>query len=435
MKQKKAKTNKRIKTLGNRLFAKYFGFEEGIDITNDAAVLYRRNVVIKNIIFLSNMLFTGIFFALSIYRPGQFDWIIGVLTMPITYVINRVLNKLINVDKYDQTKQLVATYVAVLYMFISTMLVYLRMSLDQNSFFETGSYVLIFYSLVVISLYQDRKLLSNSFILILGFITIIHFTITDNLFVQGMTLENFFKQHIRTPEFGDILLRTLVFIVYYFVVYAIVSIGQTMQEERKRELAKRREVQNDFGYIVKDLFSVVFSSSYSLLDRTHAYHVEKIAKQLALFFNVTEEQRQIINELATIHLRFDEIKDIINEHEMVDERGYDALKEKTTLGSKIAKRLQLAQKCEDIVRSHLEGTSNEKFYQEMMQIQPGIEAQIILLSDMYITMRSLRSYKRPYTHLNTLKVFQQELTPYFDYNVKETFLRYNEEFDKLYNQF
>jgi len=67
---KKVKTKKlSIKTLGFNLFAKFFGFDEGIDIANDIEVLHRRNIVIKNIIFMSNMLYTAIFFAVSLSTP------------------------------------------------------------------------------------------------------------------------------------------------------------------------------------------------------------------------------------------------------------------------------------------------------------------------------------------------------------------------------
>jgi hypothetical protein len=47
-----------LKTLGKDIFAKFFGFEQGVDITNDVAVLFRRNVVIKNIVFVSNIMYT-----------------------------------------------------------------------------------------------------------------------------------------------------------------------------------------------------------------------------------------------------------------------------------------------------------------------------------------------------------------------------------------
>ena len=71
----------------------------------------------------------------------------------------------------------------------------------------------------------------------------------------------------------------------------------------------------------------------------------------------------------------------------------------------------------------------------MLLIQPEIEAQIILLSDLYITMRSHRSYKRPMAHSIVLKQFQGELGNYFDYDLKERFLKFNDEFSEMYNNF
>ena len=97
--------------------------------------------------------------------------------------------------------------------------------------------------------------------------------------------------------------------------------------------------------------------------------------------------------------------------------------------------MQLAQKCEDIARAHIEDTANEKFLKEMLVIQPEIEAQIILLADLYITMRGPKSYKRPMAHNIVLKSFQSELSNYFDYDLKERFLKFNDEFAEMYNNF
>ena len=54
-----------VKALGKGIFAKYFGFEQGVDITDDVAVLFRRNVVIKHIVFVSNLMYSIILFVLS----------------------------------------------------------------------------------------------------------------------------------------------------------------------------------------------------------------------------------------------------------------------------------------------------------------------------------------------------------------------------------
>lgn len=425
-----------LNQLGKGFFARFFGFEQGVDITDDVAVLYRRNVVIKNIIFLSNIIYTVLLFILSVSSEGQVtDWVITIIAFPLTYVINRLLRKLINMDPHDKTKQMVAMYVAGFYIFFSSVLIYAR--LYRIAHFETGAYILMYYAVVVISLYQERKLLSSSFQGLLALLTAIHLIWTYSLqgLVDGLTFTAFLPVFIRSPEFSDILLRTLLFILFYFVVYAIVSMGQYMQEERKKELIKRRQVQGDFTHIVGDLFSVVFSTSYSLMDKRHAYQVQQMSVKLAHFYGLSTMKIDEMNVYAMIHLQYQEIKNMINEMNTFDEQNYDVLKEKTELGSKIAKRMQLAQKCEDIARAHIEDTANEKFLKDMLVIQPDIESQIILLADLYITMRIATSYKRPLAHSTVLKLFQNELGNYFDYELKERFLKFHDEFLDMYDNF
>jgi hypothetical protein len=425
-----------LKTLGKEIFAKFFGFEQGVDITDDVAVLFRRNVVIKNIIFLSNIMYTIILVILSLSVEGQVsDWVVTVLAFPMTYVINKMLNKLIHLDPKDKTKQNVAMYVAAFYIFFSAILIYAR--LYTQEYFETGAYILMYYAVVVISLYQEKKLLSSSFQGLLAMLTVIHLIWTYNFhgLVNGQTILEFLPNFLRLPEFSDILLRTLLFILFYFVVYAIVSMGQYMQEERKNELIKRRQVQNDFSHIVGDLFTVVFSSSYTLMEKRHAYQVQQMSQKLADYYGLNEAEIQKLNDYAMVHLQYQEIKHLLNDINTYDEKTYDILKEQTELGSRIAKRIQLAQKCEDIARAQIEDIANEKFLKEMLLIQPDIQAQIILLCDLYITMRSHRSYKRPMAHSIVLKLFQQELGHFFDYDLKERFLKFNDEFSEMYNNF
>jgi hypothetical protein len=435
--QEKPKIKKhKMKTFGKEIFAKFFGFEQGIDITDDVAVLFRKNVVIKNIIFVTNIMYSVILLILSFSSQSTVsDWVITVIIYPITYVINKMLKKLIFLDQKDKTKQMVAMYVASLYIFFSSVLIYAR--LYNKEYFETGAYILMFYAVVVISLYQEKKVLSGSFSGLLAILTFIHLVWTysfQNL-VNGQTFFEFLPNFIALPEFSDILLRTLLFILFYVVVYAIVSMGQYMQEERKLELIKRRQVQRDFSHIVGDLFSVVFSSSYALLDKRHAYLVQQMSEKMAHYYGISGDHINEMNQYAMIHLKFNDIKDMLDDMNHYDEQTFDLLKAKTELGSLIARRLQLAQKCEDIARAYTEDTINEQFIKEMLDIQPDIESQIILLSDLYITMRGPKSYKRPMSHSIVLKAFQNELGTFFDYNLKERFLKFNDEFLEMYNNF
>lgn len=427
---KKDKFKKATKGLFNR----FFGFETGVDITDEVAVLHRRNSVIKNITFVSNIFYSFILFIVAYYSGKASDWLFTALFFPFTFFLNTVIKRLITSDTHDKTKQEVAMYLLATYMFISAILFYARFY--QTDSLETAAYVMIYYAIVVISLYQSKKLILWSAFGMLPVMTIIHFTWTYriNTDYQGLEISEFFSQFIHDPAFSDILLRTLIFIIFIMVVYAIVSIGQYMQYERRNELVKRREVQEDFTTIVSDLFKVVLSSKSSFLDLQHVNLVSKMSNKLGLIYGLDETKMSKINTFSNIHLRYNEIENLVNPPEEAT-TDYDDLKEKTMLGNQIAKRLQLAQKAEDIARAHIEGAANHNFVLEMQKIQPEITSQIILLSDLYITMRSTKSYKRPYPHKTVIELFQTQFNSYFEFQLLERFLSYKTEFESMYNDF
>ena len=413
------------------LFTRFFGFDQGIDISDDTAVLYRRNIVIKNIIFMSNMMFSIIFLFVSLNNPNQTgDWLITILLLPLTFGINKLLANLIKQEPQNLTKQQVAMYVATFYMFVSAVLVYVR--LIKEPVYETVAYVLMYYALVVISLYQDRKLLSGVFGVILTLVTALHFIFTYNILDKGYSISQFFNAAITEPAFKDIILRTFSFIVFYLVVFTIVSIGSQLQEQRKQELIKRRNVQDDFSEIVSSLFSVVFSTSHALLEQNHARIVSLIALSLADYYNLDENKKHELKDYALVHLRFDEIKTIMKNDNL---RSFDELKDKTKLGSKIATRLQLAQKAEDITRAHVEAVANETFKSNMQQIQPQIVSQIILMADLYVAFRSPKPYKRPLQHTVVVTIFENELKDYFEPKLLSRFIKYNLEIKQLYDNY
>jgi HD-GYP domain-containing protein (c-di-GMP phosphodiesterase class II) len=422
--------------LGQKIFSKFFGFEQGVDITDDVALLVRRNIVIKNIIFLSNFMYTLILLSLSLFSQSTVaSWVVTVLAFPFTFIINQILKKLIHIDKEDKTKQLVAMYVAGFYMFFSSILIYAR--LYEIPYYETGAYILIYYALVVISLYQDRKLLSSSFTTLIILLTAIHLLWTYNLSGQaeGYSVSEFIPIFIQSESFLDIVFRTMLFVLFYFVVYAIVSMGQYMQQERKYELMRRRQVQGDFSHIVTDLFSVVFSKSDHLLDSRHAHHVKALSLKLANDIGLTEQVRVELGQYVMIHLQYQEIKDIVGSSQQISESGYQKLKEKTELGSMIAKRLQLAQKCEDIIRAHTEGANSEVFVESMLLIQPETLAQVILLCDMYVTLREVKSYNRPKNHASVIQMIEKEFHVYFEPRIIERFMKFEDEYNTIFLNF
>ncbi len=76
-------------------FASLFGFESGIDITDDVMVLHRRNIVIKNIIFLSNIVYSIILLFIASVNKQPSDWLFPLISFPFTFFLNNVIKRLI----------------------------------------------------------------------------------------------------------------------------------------------------------------------------------------------------------------------------------------------------------------------------------------------------------------------------------------------------
>lgn len=427
------KTN-RIIQLGQNLFAKFFGFENGIDITDDVAVLNRRNIVIKNIIFVSNLFYSFLLLVLSIATKRPSDLAITLVSFPMTFLVNRLLTTLITTDKTEKIKQFIAAYVASFYIFLSSVIIYARL---YNTPFETVSYVLIYYSIVVISLYQDKKLLRTAFLYLFVLVTLIHIIWTYEIpaIATGLSIIDFIKTFIGTDAFGDLLLRSLVFTLFYLVVYVIVSIGQYMQDERRKELVKRRQVQNDFANIVGSLFKAVFVNDYLFVNKEHALQVQRISYKVAEDNGLSNFDLSSLSTFSIVHLRYEEVKDFVVSSHVYDEDTYNIIKTKTTLGADIIRRIELAQTADAIVRAYTENTITPERMQQIMEAQSDLDSQIIILSDIYLTLRSAKSYKRPYTHSVSVSLIDTQIGPFFIKDLKERFLKFSDELEDLYNKF
>lgn len=433
MKNKKDKPKLNMKKWGKSLFSRLFGFEEGIDITDEVAVLKRRNIVIKNIILLSNIFYFFLMLIVSIVSIDEsdkiFNWIVTVATFPLTFVINYFLSKLINKSgngNDDLSKQQIAMYFAAVYLFISATLFYLKVHNVEG--LETFAYVLFFYVITVIALYQDKRVLLNGALILFSILTILHFFVTHN---SPQVVTSGTVQEIKLM-LVDIGLRSIIFIIFIVVLYANVSIGQYMHKERVSEKIKRQEVESDFQAISSDLFKVVLASSKTFFNEKRAHQVWTLAHKLGELYGLSQSQLLNLKEYSLVHLRHAEIEDISDKSLA---RSYDALREKTELAATISRRIQLAQKCEDIARSKTEGIISQSFVYDMNKVQQEMDSQIILLADLYYTMRAVESYKRPLTHSVVMKAFETDFSVLFNQNLLQRFMAFNQEFANIFDNF
>lgn len=429
----KLKNKIQSKIKNNTFFTSRFGFESGIDITNDNQVLYRKNVVIKNIVFVSNLIYTLIFTVLSF--SDKSNWLLAALLFPVTFIVNSGLKKMIKKGPNDKMAQIIAMYVSSFYMFLSTIVIYIKLKVGDANYLKECGYILLYYSLAVCAFYQDKKMLKNVFLWVFILVTILHFTITYPILESDMAKDvfAFIKTFFVSNEFKDILIRTILLGLFMLVLYANVTMVNYMQDERKRELIKRREVQEDFTNVVTKIFDVTLNSQDVSVDEKHNVEILAImAKKLSSLLGLVPEECDKIYNFTKIHI--DKKVDFQEDYYKNEDEKFEALRKQTELGSELISRLQLERKCEDIIRATFEGSNNDEFIKRMREIQNNTESQIILICDIYVSMRSVKSYKKAYNHKLTMNYLEEHFKIYFDPIIFDRFIRFSNDFEMIYNE-
>ena len=417
------------------IFDNLFGFEKGIDVTDDVAVLFRKNVVIKNIVLLSNLIYTIIFMVVSLGERS--NWFLTVLCIPITFLVNHTLKKMIYKDKENYLRQQIAMYICCFYMFLSAILIYtrLKVGLETDYFGEVG-YILLYYSLVICSFYQSKKLLKTVYPWVIVLLTVIHFSITYNLiFNQEVVVnDNFFKLFFTSNEFKDILLRTFILLIFMLVLYVSVSVSDTLAEERKKELVKRQEVEKNYTDVVLDLFKLTLDNRPKTnKEISEGILLGQMSHKLALLLGYSLAEASELREYSQIHL-ISKV-DLNIDDSLPNELKFNKLKEETKLGSLVLKREQLARKTEDIIRANLEGANTEEFMAKMKSYENDLKSQIVMLCDMYISLRSVKTYKRAINHNNTLDLLKNSYRIYYDQIIFERFVKFADEFREMFDNY
>jgi HD-GYP domain-containing protein (c-di-GMP phosphodiesterase class II) len=445
-KKKSGHFSRRIKIVFKRLFnkaSKRFNFESGVDILDETSVLYRRNRVIKNILIITNIVF--LIFTLIGNKNPNYIVIFGFGI--IMFATNTTLKRIIKEEPRTLIKQKMAMYIASVYILLASFGVYIKLRVGVESDVLAGfsitqaGYVLIYFALVVIALYQDATLLRILFKWILVLMTVIHVTIMYPLYEYATSIEALYQYLvIDNPSIAiDIVLRTLVLIIFNIALYSSVAIGEMMNNKRKEELIKRRDMESDFKAVVGDVFDVigVFNVHSDSQDKTAAHRVAEIASRLGNVLGLSPSICSEIYDYSKIHV--DRVKDLsIIEYEdkdVLNEEDYQVIREKTILGSVIIKRLQLNQKSEDIVRAHFEKTADRSFTEKMKRIQRSQEGQIILLGEIYEILRQSRNYKTALNHKRAIELLELEFKEYFEPYILDRFIKYGSEFENYYERF
>ncbi len=450
---------KKFKNLISKSFSKLFGFENNVVITDDLNVLTRRNTVIKNIIFLFNLFLFLLMLIISLSKIGLegldpkvvqnrtiVNWSITVATFPFLFVFNFLLKRMIQPSKGSQTqnrdvaihKQKLAQYFIISYLFIAVSLFYLKVNITPLFFrnglyqnkslafvvLETFSYSLFYVVLTIICLYQDRKAFSYSAAFLFGILTIMHIFVT-NRFYAFTDLKDLLNSLV------DVILRSLVFILYSLVLRALTIISETIQHDRIHEKVQRARLQDEFISLTSDLFGVVLNSA--LTDISYLEFLTKIANRLGELMGLSVANLNTLVSYCQYLDNHANFTALLNQ-ETLKSLSQSELTTKVQNGAVIAKRIQLAKKAVEIVRTSIESGISKTFVEKQNQIQNTVISQIILTADIYCIMRMSTAYKTACSHSETIAHFKETFRYFISEDIFTRFIDFNQEFETLYNE-
>ncbi len=428
-------------------FVRRFSFEAGVDILDDTSVLFRKNIVILNIITITNIVFLLFTLIGSDGLNQRINIIVTFVIGLIMVISGRSIGGIIREKPTTLHKQQMGQYLSGIYILMMAIAVYIKLRLTLGDSLEGGffsitqaGYSLIYFSLVVIALYQDPKLLNVVFKVTIVAMTIIHVVVMYPIYLHANDFVELWD-YVKGAIITDLLLRTLVLAIFMIGLYSTVKISEDINIKRKQELVKRRKMEKDFKDVVSDVFDVISvykQRGEDLAERHYAESAKRVAKlagELGGFLGYSSKLCQEIYDFSTIHIDKRELLNVdeYDDKEQLNESDYKSIRQKTIVGSIIIKRLQLDKKAEDIVRAHFEKTVGKDFIKEMNGIQNNRESQVILLSHIYDILRQERNYKKKLNHQRTIDLIKYEFNEYFDPQIIDRFVKYEVEFESTYH--
>ncbi|HEY8364996.1 MAG TPA: hypothetical protein VIK84_05435, partial [Haloplasmataceae bacterium] len=259
---------------------KFFALEfEGFDVLDATEVLRRKNIIVNRLLLITNILITVfiVIYYESIGLPKSLSLLIP------TVLINVLLTYFISSQKDDYEKQVMGMYLAIL----SVCYISLRL---YTLYPVTFTYIFIYIALVIVALFQNRHAI------ILGDILI--FSVASYIHINEVLKDN----PLLINDTHDITVYTMFLILYIFVITSLVFFSEYMDNERKKELKKREELEEEFKGVLGNVFDTIddFSQVTENNEITSEYVCALMARKLGLLMNFAEQKCDELFNFAII---------------------------------------------------------------------------------------------------------------------------------------
>ncbi|WP_349764053.1 HD domain-containing phosphohydrolase [Fusobacterium sp. SYSU M8D902] len=128
-------------------------------------------------------------------------------------------------------------------------------------------------------------------------------------------------------------------------------------------------------------------------------------------------------------------KDILTKPGKLTEEEFNEVKKHTDIGAKIAKKLQLGDMAENIVRFHHEKWNGKGYPLGLKTKDIPLESRIVAIADMYDNLRQTKIYRKGYSHLEAVEIIKNERGESFEPEIVDIFEKNHNYFEKIYQSY
>ncbi|MGL5670712.1 MAG: HD domain-containing phosphohydrolase, partial [Cetobacterium sp.] len=111
---------------------------------------------------------------------------------------------------------------------------------------------------------------------------------------------------------------------------------------------------------------------------------------------------------------------------------FEEMKKHVLLGKKLIDKMQLGTVAQHIALYHHEKWNGKGYYYGLKEIEIPLEARIVGLADVYDALRQKRVYKDGFSHEEAIEIIKKERGQHFDPTLIDIFLKFNEDFNKIF---
>lgn len=261
---------------------------------------------------------------------------------------------------------------------------------------------------------KEQKELSNLMETILESFTVDKTVIDNNLLKNSIVAQNY-----------KLILKISIPVVIFIFILIILIVESEKNRKKAEELS--------FSLIE------VLEMANQLNDEDTGDHVKRLGMYSTLLSkkaNVPTESRENIKRFSSLHDigKVAIPSEILKKPSKLTKEEFDKVKEHVNIGYDLVKKLKLGKVAENIVRYHHEKWDGSGYPLGLKREEIPLESRIVAIVDVYDALRQKKFHRNALSHLEALKMIENEKGKSFDPELVDIFVVNNKEFEKIYEE-